>query len=309
LSPHAFDALAEGSVAFFFVLSGVVITHSYGKRLDEGTFSMRRFLLRRLRKLYPLHVLCLLASLFVYRQEAWKPLVANLLLVQSWVPLPGYYFSGNSVSWFLSSLLFCYALFPLLYRALVASGEWTFRLCMCVILVAYGAYLCRVTDVNTFIYVAPYSRVVDFAVGMGFARYHRSLPPAGWVMMRRVMAVVLMAVTMVCYPLVSPAVRACSLFWVPSLAMIVTFAETPRGEQPGVLRRALRACGRLSFAFFMVHQLVIHALCRVYSSCVGDAMPLGWQLVAATVLSLLIAAVIHSVLNPQSSNLKTPLNE
>ena len=42
-------------VDFFFVLSGFVIAASYGDRLAQG-FAVRRFMLLRLGRIYPLHI-------------------------------------------------------------------------------------------------------------------------------------------------------------------------------------------------------------------------------------------------------------
>ena len=108
----AFDAGGDCGVSFFFILSGFVLSLGYGSRIREGTFCYGRFMLRRLRKIYPLHLLCLLFFLVVSRSDFDLTVLLNELLLQSWVPDPNYYFSCNSVSWFLSSLLFCYLVFP-----------------------------------------------------------------------------------------------------------------------------------------------------------------------------------------------------
>jgi peptidoglycan/LPS O-acetylase OafA/YrhL len=61
------------AVDFFFVLSGFVLAHAYGRRLEAG-FSPAAFLKARLIRLYPLYVagLCLGALLaLLHMQEAW----------------------------------------------------------------------------------------------------------------------------------------------------------------------------------------------------------------------------------------------
>ena len=105
---RAFDAGGDCGVAFFFMLSGFVCSLGYGHRLREGTFNYAGFIWKRFMKLYPLHLLCLLFYLVVSHSPLDLKVLLNILLLQSWVPDADWYFSCNSVSWFLSSLLFCY---------------------------------------------------------------------------------------------------------------------------------------------------------------------------------------------------------
>ena len=115
---EALDAGGDCGVTFFFLLSGFVCSLGYGTKIETGQFSYFRFLWRRIRKFYLLHLLCLVFFLVVSMSSIDVKVLLNLLLLQSWVPDSDYYFSCNSVSWFLSSLLCCYLLFPLIYRHL-----------------------------------------------------------------------------------------------------------------------------------------------------------------------------------------------
>ena len=104
---RGFDAGGDCGVAFFFILSGFVCSLGYGQRIREGAFRYGDFIWKRLKKLYPLHLLCLLFFLLVSQTTLDMKVMTNALLLQSWVPDPEWYFSCNKVSWFLSSLLFC----------------------------------------------------------------------------------------------------------------------------------------------------------------------------------------------------------
>ncbi|NTJ43574.1 acyltransferase [Agrobacterium larrymoorei] len=63
--PEASSYLA---VDLFFALSGFVLAHAYGKRLQNGTVSPVRFMVARFFRLYPLYIvaLVLMAAFFVY---------------------------------------------------------------------------------------------------------------------------------------------------------------------------------------------------------------------------------------------------
>ena len=109
-------------VDMFFILSGFVISYSY-PATSTGIRSYGRFLVRRIARIYPLHLL----TLFAFVILAWigiagptshtGPLdfVYNLFLVQAWGVTD--HLSFNSPSWSISAELFCYLLFPVLILA------------------------------------------------------------------------------------------------------------------------------------------------------------------------------------------------
>lgn len=113
----AYPAFAN-SVSFFFVLSGFVLAYNYVER----PFSKPLYFSSRFARIFPLHVTTLLLAIFLQpnlgywaaSDEGRRVLVANLFLLQSWMPASGYVFSFNAVSWSISAEVFFYALFPLL---------------------------------------------------------------------------------------------------------------------------------------------------------------------------------------------------
>lgn len=61
-----FNFGGDCGVAFFFILSGFGISCGYGEHLLSHQVTFRTFFLKRIIKLYPLHLLCLLAYLIPY---------------------------------------------------------------------------------------------------------------------------------------------------------------------------------------------------------------------------------------------------
>lgn len=114
-----FDAGGDLGVAFFFVLSGFALSAGYQRKISSRNFSTRQFMLRRIFKLYPLHLICLAAFILLnpsYLGSHIPETISNIMLLQSWIPLPEYYFSGNAVGWCLADFLFMYILFPTLSK-------------------------------------------------------------------------------------------------------------------------------------------------------------------------------------------------
>ncbi|MGB8818133.1 MAG: acyltransferase [Rhizobiaceae bacterium] len=119
-------------VDFFFVLSGFVIAHAYGERLSDGT-SLRRFLVTRFGRLFPLHLFMLLAFVAFELVRLIVPslsagggaftggtslssLWSNLFLVHGLGIADS--LSWNAPSWSISTELFAYLLFGLVTLAL-----------------------------------------------------------------------------------------------------------------------------------------------------------------------------------------------
>lgn len=257
-----FDAGGDCGVAFFLMLSGFVLSLRYGGKLREGSFHYGRFLKRRFLKLYPLHLLCLVFFLAVARPRLDLSVLLNALLLQSWVPRPDYYFSCNSVSWFLSSLFFCYLLFPFAYRHV---SRWWVSL----VLVAYLAVLLLTPyeKVNAILYVNPLVRFADFYIGIVLACIHeRGYGGAGvrgyegteaeWLM------VVLVVVTLVLYPYVDAKFRNAPLFWLVLAPLILVFAKEQGCVSSWLRRRPMQFLSSLSMPLFMTHQMLTGILIR-----------------------------------------------
>lgn len=114
-------------VTFFFVLSGFVLTWS--ARPAEGAPRVWR---RRLVKIFPNHLVTFVAAaaLMAAASEVFttKGVLANLFLVQAWIPEIQVPNTMNAVSWSLSCELFFYLAFPFLLpflERLTARRLWT----------------------------------------------------------------------------------------------------------------------------------------------------------------------------------------
>lgn len=276
----AFDAGGDCGVAFFFLLSGFALSMGYGSRIDDGVFSYRHFMKRRLLKVYPLHLLSLVLLLVLFHPEIGHKLLLNALLLQSWIPDANYYFSYNGVSWFLSSLLFHYLLFPVVWKwanrftliAVVAFCAAAY------VLVPYG----RITAV---LYVAPWMRFVDFFLGVVLYKLYRrssgvNIP--GWT---EWFLVALLAASLASYPFVDAKLRNAPLYWCVLLPLIFVFVR-----EKGPVTKCLRCClfqwlGSLSMPIFMLHPIVLRSMFHFFKSmpyavmlalCFAITVALSW---------------------------------
>ena len=253
----AFDAGGDCGVSFFFILSGFVLSLGYGSRIREGTFSYGRFMQRRLWKIYPLHLLCLLFFLVASRSDFDLTVLFNALLLQSWVPDPNYYFSCNSVSWFLSSLLFCYLVFPFACRRM---SVWLTLVVFSACVLPY--FLVPKEKVNAILYVYPLVRFVDFYIGMLLCRWFERryrVPQAGWL---ECLLIVCMVTALAVYPWMDVKFRNAPLYWLVLIPLILVFAKGEGRVSAWLSTRPMQLFASLSMPFYMIHQMLTGILIR-----------------------------------------------
>ena len=256
---------AQFPVTFFFMASGFGLYLSRCEKTQQE-LSWKNNLLwvkNKFRYFYAVHLLLFLVSLPI-RWNEMKILphpvlraVLHLTLLQSWTPWLSYGF--NSVSWYLSSLLFVYlAAFWLVrrVRACRHCGAWTAVLIGAQLLLT-GVYARVGFPLGQEPYYSPLYRVLELATGMFAARYlggSQGKKAEGT-------AMELLSLLLVALPYLFLARRSNGLlpgvYALGFLAVICVY-----GRQKGVLSRLL--CLRpvqwlagFGFEFYMVHELLI----------------------------------------------------
>ncbi len=73
-------------VNIFFALSGYLFTQLYLTPIEEGSFSWRDYLVKRLIRIYPVTTLVLLASIACLGTAYWVDALAHLTLIHGWFP-------------------------------------------------------------------------------------------------------------------------------------------------------------------------------------------------------------------------------
>lgn len=302
-----FAAGGDSGVSFFIMLSGFVLCDGYQQKLCRNAITYKSFIVRRLVKIYPLHLLCLAAAFLLLFREQHNPLVwlVNLLLLQSWFPNPAIHFSGNNVSWFLSVLLLCYGIFPFIIR-FVGKSLRKFLLAVCALLVVYFIAIRFVpADMsNGVIYINPLFRLPDFILGIllwqilngkanGLTKRVSEMG-TGIKTVIELAAIAIFIATVAIYPSVQERYGLVSLWWPASAALISVFSLF--NENGGFVSRLLQIkplvfFGDMSFSFYMVHVLVIRAARRLvgnFGLTVPDAAFIILTLVAATVIAYVV---------------------
>jgi len=128
-SMHAFLGRGYLATDFFLILSGFVLAKAYGAAVASRKVSLARFWLKRLARCYPTHIITLAMLVAMVLAAGWLGLAqssegrfdlsglpAQIFLLHAFGLGGGHW---NIPSWTISTLLICYAFFPMLWRGML----------------------------------------------------------------------------------------------------------------------------------------------------------------------------------------------
>ncbi|WP_299767286.1 acyltransferase [uncultured Dokdonia sp.] len=263
-------SMSEGylGVSFFFILSGFILSYKYKEAFLEKSIKFKDFILARVFRIYPLHLFTFGIAFFLsyYGRLGdltfWLKSLSNTLLVQSFIPVKEYFFSFNGVSWSISNEMFFYTLFPVLLLTVAVLRKYiVFILLLPVVIIAIQP----TTDTHHWVYyINPFFRVFDFILGILLYDFYLRYKENAWVKHNATLlesfAIVFF---LACYFFrsgISQDFRWSIYYWIPMTFLIFIFS-IQRGYISHILsKRVLIWLGEISFAFYMIHQLVIQVL-------------------------------------------------
>jgi peptidoglycan/LPS O-acetylase OafA/YrhL len=266
--------------------------------------------LARLARLWPLHLVT--AALFVVAKGVPREaLPLNLLLLHGWVPVQRIYFSGNPVSWSLSTeAMFCIA-FPLLRRSL--SRNWPAKLSAAALAAAALIALCNAFELPLFeetavsahglLYIHPLARMLEFCAGMRCCllwRNLRGMKGGTWAFTAAECLAIAAAGLLIAFPFpfAHAALGPAGTLWIartsamPAFCAIVVVFAFGRGLLSRLAgSRPLEFLGEISFALYLIHVLTIAAYAKLSGLPVAAWAPADF--VGAAMLTMLAAALLH----------------
>ena len=107
-----------------FISSGFLVGYNYYSHPMPTTYeSSIKYVYKHLRSFYPLEMINTLYGFYLYKGKSFnlteiEILISNLLLIKSWSRFSKLASCFNGISWFLSALIFCYFLSPILLKAI-----------------------------------------------------------------------------------------------------------------------------------------------------------------------------------------------
>lgn len=323
-----YEVLGKWGVSVFLVLSGFVMMYAYEDRKVEcGIMENLKFSFRKIRKLYPLHLIMTflaapivlggLFGKFVFRDAVMNGagLLMNLTLLQAWMPKTYYYFSWNGVAWYLSVCVFLYFMFPYIKKRIEGcSGIKTLFLELGIVFaLQIGTALiasllpipAKLSDdfVRWFTYICPLYRFGDFVIGcyLGciYKKYSGKETAKVAMTFLEVFAIVLAVVSCLLYKyevsvLGAGALRYTVLFLPGSVLLVYLFAKRDGWITKVLSNKLLVWLGNLTAYTFLIHQVVVIYLARGYYALFASSNP--WLIFGCGfVLSVLLAWIYRRV--------------
>jgi len=292
------NCAVAAAVGVFFMLSGFTLSLSSWEKTEIcgfGAGDSLRYAVKKISKLYILHLICslpvlvldLVTLLGAYSAAALtafvKKIIATVFLIQSWFPNSDIALAFNGVAWYLSTSLFLYFAFPFVLR-FIKKAERSFSLLAAaalLFLVQFAAgFLVEPLEswllghglipadgkfAYWFTYIFPVFRLPDFMIGCCIgavflrdenkASYKKSL-------CLELISILLLVLSSLIYRtshsfLTSDAFVYTQLFVPLAAAAVYTFAL---GQGPVVkllTNRFTLFMGNISSDFFLLHQNII----------------------------------------------------
>jgi len=170
---RVFDACGR-MVEILFLASGFLM--AYNHYMEAKVTTAWQVVKKKLPHLYPIHLICFLLQWLFVATWAMKPIsylfsvgILNLTLQQAWFVRTE--FSFNNVSWFLSALVFCYAMTPSIKNIIKSAEKKKYGLLKALIAIAAIRYYCDYLADHASRYVSldihcnPFVQMLNYALG------------------------------------------------------------------------------------------------------------------------------------------------
>lgn len=267
--------IANGAVgmSLFFVLSGFILTYTYGSSVGDGYF------MKRLNRIFPAYLFCGFITLpFLFMQSGYdlqgiiKSLTSIFLYAtatQSWVT-PSFFTWNFGGTWSISTEMFFYACFPLILRNINRSNIHyvsAVSLAFCGLLIP--ASLVFNPEIQMPIYYAtPIYRLPEFIIGVTAAKYMQYGLKVKWPI---VLSAIFVALYATSYPM--KGYMQHNLVIVPAIAIIlvgISQMGTSKMLKPFVWM------GEISYSFYLMQCAGFMFFDYLRPSIIYDNGLVGW---------------------------------
>ena len=286
-------------VGFFFILSGFVLALNYEKKIiDNPNFDKKKFYIARVARIYPLHVLTFAVMLPFVILNVWQGYFhwdiagANLFLLQSYFPIKDFYFSINNVSWSISTELFFYLMFPFYVVWLHKFPKLKYILLLAIPLIIFAEPYFR-TNMKlekAIFYINPIVRSLDFILGIITCQIYKKVKDSNISFSKgtiiELVAIIVLTLFFYFHNDVARAFRYGIYYWIPMVAIVLIFALQKGFFSKILQHKTLVYLGEISFAFYMIHMIVIK-YGNQYLPAINDFAKIGIYFIVALILSAL----------------------
>ncbi|CAD5693658.1 DNA injection protein [Escherichia coli] len=300
-------------VTFFYILSGFIINYSFSKHMAEGSFSNKDFIVFRLARLFPVHIVSLICVLAIFgymnnfEAANKEALIYNALLMQSFIPSSDYYFSFNPVSWSISCEMFFYLSFCFIVRF---KSKHLLAVLLLVLIV--NVYFLSNPPVNIsqhwLFYINPFFRIGDFIIGVLICRLFldKKLNPKPTVCSSmEIGSLLFLAVTVyVATNYVLYMNIKYDILYIPCMAAIVIAFAFDGGVISKMLsNRYFILLGEASFSFYMFHWMIVSKLIEIMQPDKDNVHEVMIYIASCLMLSIFVSIVSFKLIEMPANKL------
>lgn len=295
--------LSLSNVSFFFVLSGYLLYATYKPEVKFGAF-----LGKKMSKLYPLHLILLLCMVFfklIRNTFALTfsniiSLLLNLTLLHTVTPDMDIVLGFNSVSWFLSCLVICFAicywLMKLINKPDCKIGAVLLYSIAAVLLVAKVVLAIIFPENNElvkyFVYFCPLASLGDFCLGMTLYRLTHKIELSQLVSTILQIASLALIIAMFATKIYIPTNCSAAFYTLPfSLLLVFAYMRETKFSKAVFGNKVAVFVGSVSFELYLIHDLLITCLAN-YTGIIDKLLtvvPLGIILVLLVILTIFVS--------------------
>ena len=288
-------------VTFFFILSGFVLYYTKSNTVDNMDFKQSiRWAFMKMGPFYIIHVITFLLSIII-RWE-WvsnmetsiliKRIIIDLLLIQSFFKEDAFIF--NSLAWFLSVIFILYLVSIPIIKLIKKIKLNKLIMFICLILITqYILNLINIMNMgNLYLYSNPLYRLLDFCLGMIVAKlfiknkfeiknYNR--------------CEIEIVVTFILMYLISFFIdTGCSYYSLLFIIALYIFSYENGCISKLLKCRILQSLAKISFEFYMVHELILILFRKVFSN-----LNYNWLIknIIICIPSLIISLIISKLIS------------
>lgn len=305
--------LAAGGegVSFFLILSGFLAGYIYRqKAYDCSVKGSKEFVLRKLNKFYPLHIIAIILSIFLFSYNAIRSNgfdlmeimlicikgILNALFLQVYIPIREWYFNSiHGVGWFLSTIVFCYALTFAGLRIISKAKEKRRSILLYIAVLAIYVSLTQVFAgaklEGFFLYIFPPVRYLEYflamIIGFNFEEDYRFITGN---IGSNVMEFTALALWIGNHLLIKAKFYVIHInlkyiaMHIVSIALVYVFSKEKGLISKLLKNRLMVYIGNVSFYIYIMHQVIIRYVCQV----------VGWSIIGALVSAVVI--VLYTLL-------------
>ena len=285
---------ASACVDLFFILSGFILTALYADHFAQGVnaSAVGPFILRRLARIYPLHLLTLGLMLLtiLQRGDDLRPMIPevlqNLALIHAWGGLDR--FALNFPSWSISGEWAAYLAFPVLAYVLAQRGGWV--LLMTLALAGYATLATLDLGLALDERLGLLRALPGFALGMCLWPLARALPSGPSKLLSLLQIGVAIAIVMLMHQ------TGPTLFLLPLFALLLLLTWQDHGPLARALAwTPLHRLGLWSYGIYLLHVPTRQVMYFVWPKLPVPALAPEFETLAFVSLCFLLTLLLSAL--------------